>query len=463
MEEMSHKVSDAELIKALLSWRLDNISSDQLRLVVDRYLAVRPNARTNFEDVSNTNTLADQPESQASRTFEAMEAEDALRSAAATAYKSPSFEAYETVPYIPIADVVQERHGAWIPDGWGLYYSVDDYLNRVSRGFLSILNLAMLFGFLVVAGVLFGAWQISMSNERQKKATFKPMSSSSTSRDKQRDAPKSPIPTTVGRETSPEETSSVSGTSGTPPSNTASASPAPERSPAVAATSERTKRTEQLKSVEPELNKATVLSPFDKITDLLAASNSTDALREIEALEAGGQTDLQPMLTFLKVEALLEKLDSESMELARQLLMDCKSSGHELAYDLLVSRWMLLCGADSRERFLRESASLPIESRSRMVNWAKVRSGASDAVLQSELESNAPRTPNSVCDRLFLASCHLNAGMSEQTRRELLDVEQKLRALNTRGFGKVEVWLIESSKKQLVEKVAEIVTSIGRK
>lgn len=467
MDEMSNKVSESDLMKALLSWRLDNISSEQLRRIVDQYLQVSPSLG---ETPTEAELVSVESRVPAIRTFASLEAEDAQRAALTPAYRAPSFEEHESVPYEPMPDVVDEPRGAWIPDGWGLYYMIDDWLYRVSFGFVTVLNLTILFGFLIIIGVLYGAWQISTSSERQKKASYKTMAPSSSSRDRQREATEPFVPTepvstnplngnsgeTSGVFEKSDDSTSTDATSGEAPTAFESLSPN-NSSPNKAAPNESGNDN------VPYLSNGILTSSFDKVLALMEASDHAAALKEIETLEAGDTTELQPVLTYLKIELLIQKRDNESMELARQALMDCDTVGHELVFDLLVSRWMLMCSSQARERFLRESASLAIENRSRMVNWAKVRSGAFDAILESELESNAPKTPNAVCDRLFLASCRFNAGKGEQTRRELLDVELKLRSLNTRGFGKAETWLIEKSKKQLATKVAEIVNVLTNK
>ena len=444
MDEMSNKVSESDLMKALLSWRLDNISSDQLRKIVDQYLQVSPRFAETPADAELVSVESRVP---AIRTFASLEAEDAQRASLTPAYKAPSFEEHESVPYEPMPDVVDEPRGAWIPDGWGLYYMIDDWLYRISFGFVTVLNLTILLGFLIIIGVLFGAWQISTSSERQKKASYKTMVPSGSSRDKQRDAtepltPAEPASTNPlngesGESNGVSEKSddSTSTNSSTGEAPTAFKSSGSNNSSLNNSSPNDTALNDSGNDKVPNLSSAILTSSFDKVLALMEASDHSAALKEIETLEAGDTAELQPVLTYLKIESLIQKRDNDSMELARQALMDCDSVGHELVFDLLVSRWMLMCSSQARERFLRESASLAIENRSRMVNWAKVRSGAFDAILESELESNAPRTPNAVCDRLFLASCRFNAGKGEQTRRELLDVELKLRSLNTRGFG----------------------------
>jgi hypothetical protein len=168
------------------------------------------------------------------------------------------------------------------------------------------------------------------------------------------------------------------------------------------------------------------------------------------------------MLSLLRVEALIQKRDKASMELARQLLMDCKSGQFETIYDLLVARWMLLGGTDDRKRFLNEAASLPVSARQRMSTWAHVRNGSKDAMTELVLESSASKGQSETCDLLFLASFHYNLGKKNECIRELLDSQQKLQTLQTSGTNKVESWLLENAKLQLASKVDDILEMVSR-
>ena len=441
MDEFNSPLTDKDLIKAILSWRADELSDDELRMAIDSYksnLAETQITRSSKLPVSNSLVSSNMGGSE--RKFATFDDFD-----------STSPTSYETVPYEPIADVVDEPRGAWIPDGWGMYYAVDDFLYRVSYGFVTILNLTIMLGFLMVAGVVFSAWQVSQSAERQQRPKYKSMSSSP-----QRDR----------KSTVPELTAPVS----TPNSN-AIDSPFPsdaEQTPENATSDQ--KALEPAASVSADSNASAraadskkMATPYDRAIELIDKPDWPAAMLELQRLEDSSEPGVKPMATLLKIELLMRERTPEAMELARQSMMDCKFEGHELNFDLLVTRWVLTCSADDRLRFLRESASLPPEARARMVNWAKVRSGSSSVLLESELESNAPRTPNGLCDRLFLASCQFNAGKSDQTLRELLNVQQKLRSLSTRELDRSETWLLESSKTLLAEKVDEIVTAISRK
>ena len=153
---------------------------------------------------------------------------------------------------------------------------------------------------------------------------------------------------------------------------------------------------------------------------------------------------------------------TNNMEEARQLLMDCKCGEYEIVYDLLVTRWMLLGRADDRNRFLTEAASLPISARQRMSTWAHIRNGSKDSMNAVALEVNNPKSQSDLCDLLFLASFHFNVGKIDETVLELLEVQEKLRALQTAGLNKAESWLLETAKKQLTSKVDEILAMVNR-
>ncbi len=98
-----------------------------------------------------------------------------------------------------------------------------------------------------------------------------------------------------------------------------------------------------------------------------------------------------------------------------------------------------------------------------MLPWAKVRSGAADALTETQLQSNVLDAPCPACDLLFLASCHFNAAKRDQSTRELLDAQQKLRGINAAGFDLAESWIVTASKEELVDKIDEIVRVMQRK
>ncbi len=417
MDQPKRPLTDNDLIRATLSWHANEITESELRERVDSFLQRRSELGAYATSTADSGSIAGIVPV---RTFTTLAEADA---------ESKTFF-YEAVPYEPLADVVDEPRGAWIPDGWGLYYAIDDYLYRISYGFVTILNITIMVGFLIVVAVALSAWQISTSVERQRQQLYKPMRSAEP-------GVKKPI--------IPLLNNSV-------PSSDSAAS---DRSPS---SPEWTQESSNEAAHDTERQ-----TPFDKALMLIDKPDLPAALTELELLEGSDQPDMLPLATLLKVESLMRLRNAESMELARQSLMDCKFAGQDLNFDLLVARWMMTCSASDRMRFIREAASLPTEARIRMVNWAKVRSGSASAILESEIESNAPRSPNGVCDRLFLASCQYNGGKSEQTLRELLDVQQKLRSLSTRGLDRVEAWLLESSKHELAEKVDDFVTLVSGK
>ncbi len=69
----------------------------------------------------------------------------------------------------------------------------------------------------------------------------------------------------------------------------------------------------------------------------MKAKQWTEALAQLQALEDGGRNELQPHIAFLKAEIMLQMNNKESLELARQSLMDTKFEGHEIVFHLLVN------------------------------------------------------------------------------------------------------------------------------
>ena len=91
-----------------------------------------------------------------------------------------------------------------------------------------------------------------------------------------------------------------------------------------------------------------------------------------------------------------------------------------------------------------------------------IRNGSKDSMNAVALEVNNPKSQSDLCDLLFLASFHFNVGKIDETVLELLEVQEKLRALQTAGLNKAESWLLETAKKQLTSKVDEILAMVNR-
>jgi len=293
-------------------------------------------------------------------------------------------------------------------------------------------RLAVVACLIIAIAVAIGAWQSSLSLERQKKATFKSMVVEPAA--KSRSMPGEPEFDAAR----PRDSSS-----------------ALEPSIAISDNSAIT-------TTVPKLEFEPARIEFKAAFRLMKEGAWNEALANLQTLESDERLELQPTLSLLRIEALIQKRDTSSMELARQLLMDCKCTEHEILYELLVARWLLLGSPADRNRFLSEVASLPESARGRMSTWAHIRNGSKDPITPELLQGSASKGPSSVCDLLFLASFNYNVGKPEETVRELLDTQQQLLALEPSQMNEVESWLLESSKKQLSSKVDEILKMISQ-
>ena len=417
---MGNKLTDRELIDAVLAWYEHDGSTEQLRDVICVY--VQQNELVT-SSVGNGTTYSGHEVG--TFRFEQITPNDSKNLAFK---KMETKEGMPDEPFEPVDEVVDA--GVWGIDIWAIYFGIEDFIQRMTLGLLNMQRLAVSFCILISIMVANGAWHSSLSSERQKKATFKSME--------------------VNRAVKDQEQSTTPELNYSPAQKTASLPP----EPIDAATVSTMSASQEFNPVEIELSNA--LSLMDK-----AAWD--DALVNLQILENEDRQDLRPMLTLLKVEALIQKRDTASMELARQLLMDCKWGEFEVIYNLLAARWMLIGGTLDRNRFLSEVASLPDSARKRMATWAQVRNGSKDAMAERTLETYASAGKSHMCDLLFLASFHYNLGKNSEAVRELLDVKQQLRSLQTAGTNKLESWLLETAKLHLASRVDEILALINRK
>jgi len=428
MDKMGKKLTDRELIEVVLAWYELDQSSDELREAVAAYLqqypAVAPalSSGISFEE-QGANALA-RPNTDCTGSKPIIPVSKS---------ETNDFEPNE-VTYKPQFEPTDELIGSrgWMIDAWAVYYGIEEFFHRISFGLVSMQTLAVLFCILISAVVMVGAWQSTLSTERQKKATFKSMVIEPSDKTE-----KTSVPPEMN---APPE-----------PSDSLAASEPTETSSHTIVTST---------SVTPDASETTG-TEFGPAIRLMEKAAWNDALANLQSLEEGGGSDLEPLLTLMRIEALIQKRDTVSMELARQLLMDCKWGKFDTVYDLLVTRWMMLGAPEDRKRFLNEAASLPNAARRRMSTWARVRNGSKDAMTEVMLETNASKGQSEVCDLLFIASFHFNVGKFDETIRELLDTQQKLRALQASGKSTVENWLLESAKSQLVSKVDDILNMIS--
>ena len=423
MVKMGKKLTDRELIDAVLAWYNDDQSAEQLREAVSAY--VQQNAIVPAVALANDFGKYGALEEHEAGSNELCEANyaGAKPNAAERIFEAQDVGLFQ--PFEPSDGIV--GNGGWMIDFWALYYALEDFIHWISFGLLTMKRMAIMVCMLISTGVIIGAWQSSRSSERQKKATFKSMNVES---DKNR------IPY------------SVSEVIDSPPQESMPAAAAEPSAPSSNVTSVPT-------ALDPSIK-------FDAAIEFMEKADWNDALANLQILENEGGSDLQPLSTLIRVEALIRKRDVESMELARQLLMDCKSSEYELVYDLLVTRWILLGSAEDRKRFLNEAASLPESARQRMSIWAHIRNGNKDELTGQTLESSAPKGQSAVCDLLFMASLHFNQGNRDETIRELLEAQQKLKNLLSSGENKVVSWLLETAKLQLSSKVDEILALVNR-
>jgi len=429
MDKVGKKLTDRELIEVVLSWYELDQSTEELRNAVAVYVQRNP---TGAPTLTNANSFEE-------RGANALARLDANCTGSKpiipiSELETSDFESNE-VSYKPQFEPTDELIGSrgWMIDAWALYYGIEEFFHRISFGLVSMQTLAVLFCILVSAAVMVGAWQSSLSTERQKKATFKSMVFEPSDKN--------------GKTPSPPELNA-------PPelSDSLAASEPTETSSDTIVTS-TTSAANAIETNETE---------FDPVLRLMEKAAWNDALANLQTLEEGGVSDLQPLLTLMRIEAFIQKRDAVSMELARQLLMDCKWGEFDTIYDLLVARWMLLGGPEDRKRFLNEAASLPAVARQRMSTWADIRNGSKDAMTEVMLETTASKGQSEVCDLLFIASFHCNVGKYDETVRELLDTQQKLRAIQVSGKSTVENWLTETAKSQLAAKIDGIIDMVSR-
>ena len=414
MDKMDKKLTDRELIDVLVAWYKLDQSNEELRKAVASY--VRQNA-------AQVTDLGDASKGSKSSALPSYESNDGYLDFETPETKQVTYKAQ----FEPTDELIGTR--GWSIDVWALYYGIEEFFHKISFGLLNMQALAVLFCIAISTAVFAGAWQSMLSSERQKKAAFKTITPSEKgNNDFSLPEPKTQLE-----------------------SGTASASdPVAESNTKVAST-----------SVTPELIDGSE-TEFTPALQLMESSDWDSALANLKTLEDSGKKDLQPLLTFLKVEALIQKRDLESMELARQLLMDCEWGEFDIVFDLLFARWMLLGSMEDRKRFLVEAASLPESARRRMTTWAQIRNGSKDALTEVTLETNTAKDQSEVCDLLFLASYHFNLGKYDVTTRELLDTQQKLRDLKATGKSETESWLLDSAKKHLSSKIDEILNVVSK-
>ena len=423
MDKLGKKLTDRELIEVVLAWYELDQSTEQLRKAVARYVqqheAVIPSVENAliFEEPGAESLERNETDRNDSKSH-SPESKSGTRVSVAK----------EVATYQPQFESTNELIGSrgWVIDAWALYYGTEEFFNRISFGLLNMQGLAVLFCILISATVMIGAWQSSLSIERQKKATFKSMEVESTETNRKQ------FP--LRELNAPKESDALAGTEAADTSLKSIATP----------TSTKSSTFEQ-EGAE-----------FETALSLIEEKAWDDALAHLQSLESDDRSNRQPLLSLVKVEALIQKRDAASMELARQLLMDCNWGEYEIIYDLLVARWMLLGNLTDRKRFLNEAASLPESARGRMSTWAHIRNGSKDALTLATLETSTSKGQSDVCDLLFIASFHFNVGRFEETIRELEDTRQRLLTLQATGNSNVENWLLETAKSQLASKVDEI-------
>ena len=404
MDKMDKKLTDRELIEVLVAWYKLDQSNEELREAVAAYVRQNAVPATDLGDatalrVSKSSALPSYESNDGYLDFETPKTKQAT-------YKA-QFE--------PTDELIGTR--GWSIDVWALYYGIEEFFHKISFGLLNMQVLAGLFCIAISAAVFAGAWQSMLSSERQKKAAYKTI----TPAEKGRNDFSLPEP-----KTELESNTKVASTS---------------------VTRELTDNSE----VE-----------FTPALQLMESTDWDSALANLQTLDDAGNKGLQPLLTLMKIEALIQKRDTESMELARQLLLDCEWGEYDIVYDLLVARWILLGSVEDRKRFLDEAASLPEAARRRMTTWAHIRNNSRDAMTEVMLETNMAKDQSEVCDLLFLASYHFNLAKFDVTTRELLETQQKLRDLKPTGKSQTETWLLDSAKKHLSSKIDEILNVVSK-
>ncbi len=481
MDTTGKKLTDRELIDLVLAWyRLDQ-SAEELRSAVALYLQNPPGAVPTVVDVISFEApdpaISLTPSRNGSSLITPVHKSE-KNAMPGTGEVEPNEVTYEP-QFEPTDELIGSR--GWLIDIWALYYGVEECVQRISFGLINMHMLAFLFCILITVAVAIGAWQSNLSTERQKKATFKSMVIEPVDKTP-RNASSQPSDAPLEQNellTDSESTTTTEPTVTTevaPDTIAQSASADPANADSVDAVPSATVKSPSVKSrpVEPVASEPVAIEPvaiepvaietaraeFGPALGLMEKSLWNEALENLNALEKTGGRELQPLLTLVKIEALIRKHDEESMELARQLLVDCKWGEFDIVYDLLAARWMLLASSDDRARFLSESASLPDAARRRMSLWARIRNYSKDAMSEVILKTLASKGQSEVCDLLFIASFHFNVGRYDETIRELLEVQQKLRALHVARNNSVENWLLETARSQLASKTDDILNLV---
>lgn len=429
MEKMGKKLTDRELIDHLVGWYKLDRSTEQLREAVSAYLQQNDEAEVvKKPDVGRNADFVSKP--------------------VAADFGAPKPASY-TPQFEPTDELIGRR--GWTIDAWALYYGIEDFITRISFGLVTMQTLAILFCVAISAAVMVGAWQSSLSTERQKKATFKSMVLD---------------PAEKSRDVSPlEELTSPTNTDPTEPSTEQISTSTPDASASESVAADSTDVAKNKFAPSPSFQPPKFDPPGSELApafDLIADGAFDEAIANLQKLERTANSDLLPLLTLVKVEALIQKQDDDSLELARQLLLDCKCVGLDTVFDLLVARWILKSRPPARERFINEAPSLPEAVRQRMTLWAKISNGDKSPVTEFALKNSSSKGPTVVCDQLFIASLHFNLSKYDETLRELLDTQQKLLALESTGKNSDETRLFESAQSQLASKVEEIVSKIGK-
>ncbi|MDX1925474.1 MAG: hypothetical protein SFV81_03085 [Pirellulaceae bacterium] len=486
MDKNGKKLTEQELIDILVAWYKLDKSTEELRQAAATYIHqndAAAEARLKIESRIESRVQAVAAPVTVERVVPGIleDSEANAELALTTPTRRTALSGSESSPvayqpqYEPTDELIGTRRVS--VDVWALYYATEEFFHKVSFGILNMQALAFLFCVGISAAVIVGAWQSSLSTERQKKAAYKSMVIAPADGKLVEKEPEKELANEIANEPDNAPDNAPAKSSDKAIVSAVEKAPQPTvLTPTPVAPAEETAKLPTEPVVEPSNTKipsSSVASAgpapepvetsdprFGPVLQLMEQADWDRALATMRTLEEGKDSDLQPLLTMLKVEALIRKRDTDSMELARQLLMDCKYGEYDTVYDLLVARWMLLCSMEDRKRFLSEAASLPESARRRMSSWAQIRNGSKDALTEVLLETTASKGQSEVCDLLFIASFHFNVGKMDETIRELLDTQLKLRALQATGKSKVESWLLDTAKSQLVARVDDILAMI---
>jgi hypothetical protein len=420
-------VTSADLIDALYRWHAEQITTLQLRQLVDAHLQQSTTSRA----TPHAPELISFPGSS--------EVTRKLHAVVAAEEKDPNTDhsplttnttgSYEELP-IP---------GMW--DYWAWYYSWDDALQERSSGWVNFQRLAIALCLFAAVALLiiiqrFNAAELARQNE----AISRPTVFSRSTEDAATDSGSKPEAADEGSLGSTAEATDadVEATDAT----VGHLAPTAADSSKVPANFDD-KLEQALKLLEQ--------SKFDEALALLQGDNSK--------LTA----DQRSLLNSVKADVLLEKVnkgDQNSATEAGEIVMNTTYGALPALFELMVAKW-ILNGTSDWKPIIRASSSLPDIDRERIGTWVQIRGKSSVTTLSEAVEQLAKSKNHSVCDRLFLAIGRLRLPARPDQKsgllRELEEVRQSLESLKSaREASTIETRLLNKYCVLISDKVKAI-------